>query len=173
MANRVVEGGMRAYDQAYMHKALEQALKAFEENEVPIGAVVIDAEGTVIGSGYNRTEQSMSQSRHAEVCALEEAGRVRQDWRLADCTLYVTVEPCLMCMSLICLSRVARVVYGTRSPLFGYQVEKELLPPVYGKHLRGVTSGVLEAEAQKLIEDFFQKKRIQSEEFRNDQRKTS
>lgn len=168
MVNRIVEGGVRTYDQTFMHKALEQALLAFESDEVPIGAVVVNAEGAIIGSGYNQTEQSYSQSRHAEVVALEMAGKGAKDWRLMDCTLYVTVEPCLMCMSLICLSRISRVVYGTPSPLFGYQIEKESLPVVYQKHLRGVTSGVLGDESQKLIEEFFKRKRVQSEKFGSD-----
>lgn len=158
MVNRVI-GEARAYDQFYMHQALEQAMRAFEVDEVPIGAVVIDAEGSVIGAGYNQTECRFSQSGHAEVQAIEMAGTTRKDWRLIDCTLYVTVEPCLMCMSLACLSRVARVVYGAPSPLFGYQVEKDFFPQFYRKHLKGITSGVLADEAQQLIEKFFQKKR--------------
>jgi tRNA(adenine34) deaminase len=158
MVNRVISEA-RAYDQAYMYKALEQAVLAFEVDEVPIGAIVIDAEGTVIGFGYNQTEHTFSQSRHAEVGALEMAGASRKDWRLIECTLYVTLEPCLMCMSLACLSRVSRVVYGAPSPLFGYQVEKDFFPKFYQKHLKGITSGVLADEAEKLIEKFFQKKR--------------
>ncbi len=158
MVNRIVEGGMRAYDQTFMHKAFEEAVKAYDADEVPIGAVVVTSEGAIIGSGYNQTEKSHSQSRHAEVLAIEQAGSTIRDWRLRGCTLYVTVEPCLMCMSLICLSRISRVVYGARSPLFGYQIEKELLPAVYKKHLKGVTSGVLEDESQRLIEEFFKKR---------------
>lgn len=167
MVNRII-GGTRAYDQTYMHKALEQAILAFEADEVPIGAIIVSAEGVVIGSGFNHTEHGYSQSYHAEVRAIEQAGIEGKDWRLTDCTLYVTVEPCLMCMSLVCLSRVSRVVYGAQSPLFGYQVEKEAFPEVYQKHLKGITSGVLSDESQKLIEDFFKKKRIQSEELRID-----
>jgi len=159
MVNGIIEGGMKAYDQTFMRKALEQALKAFEADEVPIGAVVVNAEGTIIGAGYNRTEALHSQSRHAEVAAIEESGIEIQDWRLSDCTLYVTVEPCCMCMSLICLSRIARVVYGAESPLFGYQREKEYFPEMYRKHLKGITSGVLADEAHRLLEEFFQKKR--------------
>jgi tRNA(adenine34) deaminase len=172
MVNRVVGEG-REYDQFYMHQALEQALKAFNSNEVPIGAIVVNPEGVVIGEGYNQTEQGFSQSRHAEVCALEQAGKVAKDWRLSGCTLYVTVEPCIMCMSLSCLSRIERVVYGAPSPLFGYQVGEYQLPEVYRKHLKGISSGVLSVEAQKLIEEFFQKKRVESEESRSNKSKAS
>ena len=161
MARRIIEGGVKAHDQAFMQMALRQALKACEADEVPIGAIVVSPEGNIVGAGYNQTEQLHSQSRHAEVQAIEQAGTVANDWRLSDCTIYVTVQPCLMCIGLICLSRISRVVYGAASPLFGYDLEKEKLPELYQKHLKGITSGVLEDESQRLIEEFFQKKRIE------------
>jgi tRNA(adenine34) deaminase len=165
MAYSIIESQARAYDEIFMKQALEMALCAYKENEVPIGAVVISKEGEVIGKGYNRTEQEYSQSRHAEVGALEQAGRVLKDWRLTGCTLYVTIEPCMMCLGLIGLSRVSRVVYGAQSPLFGLTLDKEMLPNVY-KHIKGITAGICEEEAQGLMERFFKEQRIAGEKLR-------
>lgn len=142
-----------------MDYALELAQEAFEHNEIPIGAVVVSSEGMVLGTGYNQTEKYNSQSRHAEVAALEEASTKQRDWRLEGATLYVTLEPCLMCMGLICLSRIERLVYAASSPLFGYTNSKESLPPLYTKHIKGISSGVKGEEAQALLEHFFRQKR--------------
>ncbi len=146
-------------DDRFMSEALSLAERAAEDEEVPIGAVVVSPEGIIIGKGYNKTEQLCSQSRHAEVMAIEEAGSDLGDWRLEGCVLYVTVQPCLMCMALICLSRIERLVYGAESPLFGYSLDKEMLPELYKKHIKGITSGILAQEAQKYIENFFKRKR--------------
>lgn len=149
-------------DQYYMSRALEFAQEAYACDEVPIGAIVV-AGDEILGVGRNRTEECYAQSRHAEVYAIEEAGKKRGTWRLDGCTVYVTLEPCIMCMGLLCLSRVERVVYGASSPLFGYHLDKELLPALYRKHMKGITSGVLEKESQKLLEQFFRDKRKTSE----------
>ena len=93
-------------NEVYMRQSLELALKAYNEDEVPIGAVVLDKDGSVIGRGYNRTESCKTQTAHAELLALAEAGKVQNDWRLDGCTLFVTLEPCSMCMAAIKLSRV-------------------------------------------------------------------
>lgn len=146
-------------DQYYMAFALEEARKAYECNEVPIGAIVVSG-AEIIGVGRNSTEECYTQSRHAEVIAVEQAGKSRKDWRLAGCTLYVTLQPCIMCMGLLCLSRIERLVYGAESPLFGYHLDKELLPALYKKHMRGITSGVLGEASQNLLEKFFREKRI-------------
>lgn len=146
-------------DQHFMSLALELAQKAYEHDEVPIGALVVSSEGLVLGTGFNQTEESHSQSRHAEVHAVEQAGKALGTWRLTGCALYVTLQPCVMCMGLLCLSRIERLVYGAASPLFGYHLDKELLPVLYKKHMKGITSGVLEAESQKLLEQFFTEKR--------------
>ncbi len=97
----------------------------------------------------------------------EQAGKYGKDWRLNGCTLYVTVEPCIMCMGLIALSRVSRIVYGAQSPLFGSTVDREMLPSVY-KHIEGITSGVGEDEIQALMKRFFKEKRMKGEEHRRD-----
>lgn len=147
-----------------MRMALEQACKAQEKNEVPIGAIVVDAQEKVLGKGYNLTQTYYGQNNHAEIRAIAQAGRKIQDWRLDDCTLYVTLQPCLMCMSLIGLSRIKRLVYGAPSPLFGYHLDKEGLPDLYKKHIKGITSGILAQEAQLLLKNFFKNKRNNREQ---------
>ncbi len=109
-------------DQKYMKMALAQAKKAFAADEVPIGAIVVDSEGQVMGRGYNQVEKKHLQTAHAEVIAISRACKKVGDWRLNDCTLYVTLEPCTICMGLVGLSRVKRVVFGAQSTLFGYQL---------------------------------------------------
>ena len=150
-------------DTYYMKKALVLAQKAFDSGEIPIGAVVVTPAGAIIGSGYNWTEHACSQSGHAEVRAIEKAGKKMGDWRLDGCTIYITLQPCLMCMSLICLSRIARIVYGAESPLFGYHLDKEAMPCLYKKHIKGITSGVLAEESIHLVEKFFKLKRKKGE----------
>ena len=142
-----------------MKKALALARKAADQDEVPIGAVVVSAEGVVLGSGYNQTVKRHTQSRHAEVCAIERAGKKMQDWRLDNCTVYVTLQPCIMCIGLMCLSRISRLVYGAQSPLFGYESGFDSLPCFYKKHIKGITTGVLAEESQSLLEQFFKQKR--------------
>lgn len=162
MADAIIESPMKEYDAFFMKEALQQALAAYHLREVPIGAVVVSSEGQVLGRGYNATENEHCQSRHAEIRAIEQAGSALADWRLTGATLYVTIEPCIMCMGLIGLSRVSRVVYGARSPLFGSTLDKEMLPSVY-KHIQGITSGVLAQEAQQLMEKFFKEQRMKGE----------
>jgi tRNA(adenine34) deaminase len=155
-------------DSYYMQQALELAEQALAHDEVPIGALVVDhvcdkIAGAIIGCGYNQTEYCKSQSRHAEVIAIEQAGQQRQDWRLDGCTLYVTLQPCLMCISLVGLSRIERVVYGAKSPLFGYDLDKELLPDLYKRQIKGVTSAVEAEQAEALLKKFFKTKRTHHE----------
>lgn len=143
-----------------MRKALALAQRAYENNEVPIGAIVVNEENKIIGRGYNLSQSKHSQSYHAEVRAIEAAGKKNKDWRLESCTIYVTLEPCLMCMSLIGLSRIKRIVYGAHSPLFGYHLDKEFLPSLYKRQIENVTSGVLIHEVEQLLKKFFKLKRM-------------
>ncbi len=104
----------------YMTKAIRQAEVAFRKGEVPVGAVVVDQNGTVLGRGHNQTETKKCQTAHAERFAIEAACKKRGDWRLEGCSIYITLEPCLMCFGLIHLSRLSTVYFGARSPLFGF-----------------------------------------------------
>jgi tRNA(adenine34) deaminase len=153
----------RPDDQFYMDAALAQAKKAFLANEVPIGAVVIDTQGTIIGRGYNQVEKKQQQAAHAEVLAIQKANKVFNNWRLNHCWLYVTVEPCRMCMGLIRLSRMAGVIYGIDSPLFGYSLDRESEFPVYKENVVKVIKGLRAQEAADLLKQFFKQKRKKNE----------
>ncbi len=145
-------------DLFFMDKALEQAQIAYDKNEVPIGAIVV-SEGDIIGSGYNQVESLKSQAYHAELSAIKQAGLYKDTWRLENSTIYVTVEPCVMCFGLIGLSRISRLVYGASSPLFGYHLDLPNLPLLYQRHIKGVTQGVRFEQAEQLLKKFFGKKR--------------
>ena len=145
-------------DLLYMKEAYKQAECAYELQEVPIGAVVVDGNGIVIGAGYNKVESKKNQIAHAEVIAIEKATHSVGDWRLDSCWVYVTVEPCLMCIGLIKLSRCAGLFYGISSPLYGYtqyvddsiKLEKNMI----------VLSGLLEIEITVLMKYFFASQRF-------------
>jgi len=107
-----------ADDEKFMRLAIEQAKLAEAEGEVPIGAVVV-CNGEVIGRGYNRKNSGKSALKHAEIVAIEDASKVIGDWRLDECSLYVTLEPCLMCAGAIIHARVRNVFFGTTEPKFG------------------------------------------------------
>jgi tRNA(adenine34) deaminase len=148
-----------AQDNAFMAEALAHARVAAGHGEVPIGAVVVNAEGEIIGSGYNATEGCHTQAAHAEIRALAAAGMRKNDWRLTECWLYVTLEPCFMCMGLVYLSRLAGVVYGAQSPLFGGQLDSSRMVSVYKVNTLIVIGGVCKQEASDMLKAFFKKKR--------------
>jgi tRNA(adenine34) deaminase len=106
-------------DEFFMRQAIKQAHLALKHDEVPVGAIVVNSDGRIIGRGYNQTEKRSAQIFHAESIAIAKAGRQLGDWRLCGCWVYVTLEPCAMCMNLIQLSRCAGIAYGATSPLFG------------------------------------------------------
>ena len=139
-----------------MDDALAEAAKAFRKNEVPIGAVVVK-DDSVIARGYNMVEAKKRATAHAEIVAIDAASRALGDWRLDGCTVYVTVEPCHMCMGAFYLSRVRRVVYGARQPRSGACGsvddfhEAELF-----NHRIEVAGGVREAESISLLQRFFE-----------------
>jgi tRNA(adenine34) deaminase len=152
-------------DQFFMAQALKQARLALKYNEVPVGAVIVSPEGEIIGRGYNQTEKRSSQAFHAEMLAVASAGRHIGDWRLCDCWIYVTLEPCSMCMSLIRLSRCAGLVYGAASPLFGYQVvDKDGSFSVYKENVVESVAGLYAEESAALLKGFFRARRIKKKE---------
>lgn len=146
-------------DILYMREALVQAAIAGEHDEVPIGAIIVDASGVIVATGYNKTEQEKTQRAHAESCAIEEACKKVGDWRLEGCWLYVTLEPCMMCMGLILLSRLQGVVFGADSPLFGYRLDNYELSPVYKGDTIQLIKGVCAEETANMLRQFFKKKR--------------
>jgi tRNA(adenine34) deaminase len=146
--------------QFFMQKALLQAKKAFIKKEVPVGAIIVDAKGTILARSYNLVEARHTQAAHAEIRALIKAGKKLGDWRLNDCWLYVTLEPCAMCMNLIILSRMKGVVYGATSLLFGYHlVDKKDASWVYKKDTPAIIGGIRSDESIALLKKFFKDKR--------------
>lgn len=146
-------------DYEYMQQAFERAQHAYDEDEVPVGAVVVDPDGVVIARAYNRVEADNTQCAHAESQAIASAGAARGDWRLDGCWVYVTLEPCSMCMHLMYLSRVAGVVYGADSPLFGSHLDKDLGHRVYKRGAVKRVAGVCAGQAAALLKKFFKEKR--------------
>ncbi|MCL5436269.1 MAG: nucleoside deaminase [Candidatus Dependentiae bacterium] len=147
------------HDVEHMQRALRIAGEAAAIGEVPIGALVVDAQGMVIGEGCNLVEREQCQDQHAELCAIRAACRARGDWRLEGCTLYVTLEPCIMCIGCIALSRVARLVYGADSPQFGYRGSREDICTLYGGAICNVTTGICRDEVEALMRTFFRQQR--------------
>lgn len=146
-------------DEKYMYEAMKQAKKAGAKREVPIGAVIV-FQDEVIATGFNEREASQTTLSHAELIAIEEANKKIGSWRLEDCTLYVTLEPCPMCAGAIVQSRIKRVVYGAPDPKAGCAgTLMNLLEEERFNHQVEVTSGVLEEECGTLLRDFFRELR--------------
>lgn len=138
-----------------MQLALLEAQKALLLGEVPIGAIITDETGAVLGTGYNQVETSNTQTAHAEILALIQAAKKKGDWRLQNCTLYSTLEPCAMCMSAIVLSRVRCVVFAASSPVFGYRVDKQIGFTLYNCPIE-IHEGILASDAKALLQIFFE-----------------
>ena len=144
-------------DEYYMSLALRQAEEAFDLDEVPVGAVVV-CNGKVIGSGYNQTERLNDVTAHAEMIALTAASNNLGGKYLPQCTLYVTVEPCIMCAGALGWSQIGRIVYGASDPKRGFtKFCSEDITPLHPKTI--VTTGIMAQEASELMTEFFKKKR--------------
>ncbi|WP_394427374.1 tRNA adenosine(34) deaminase TadA [Vreelandella stevensii] len=147
-------------DEFYMHRALDQAHLAMAAGEVPVGAVVVDGGGEIVGVGHNAPLSSCDPSGHAEVRALRDAGQRLGNYRLEGCTLYVTLEPCMMCTGTMVHARIQRLVYAAAEPRAGMVESKaNLLAQPWFNHHIDVTGGVLAAQASKLLKQFFADKR--------------
>lgn len=154
-------------DEQYMRLAIAEAKRALTYNEVPIGAVIVYKD-EVIAAGYNIRETLQTTLSHAELIAIAEANKSIGSWRLEDCTLYVTLEPCPMCAGAIVQSRIKRVVYGARDPKAGCAgTLMNLLGDDRFNHQVDVTSGVLELECSGLIKDFFSQLRLSKKDKSN------
>jgi tRNA(adenine34) deaminase len=143
----------------WMLAALELARQAFDEGEVPVGAVIVHQDA-IIGTGYNQREQLRDPTAHAEMIAITQAAEVLGSWRLLDCTLYCTLEPCPMCAGAIVQARIPTVVYGTTDPKAGachslYQITAD--PRL--NHRATVMGGVLQADCQAVLQAFFAQQR--------------
>lgn len=146
-------------DEKYMKEAIKQAKKAYALGEVPIGCVIV-YEDKIIGRGYNRRTIDKNTIAHAEMMAIKKASKKMDDWRLEDCTMYVTLEPCQMCSGAIVQSRMKRVVIGCMNPKAGCAGSiLNLLQMEQFNHQVELEKGVLEEECSGLMKSFFQELR--------------
>lgn len=151
-------------DETFMKRAIELALAAAALGEVPVGAVLVGPDG-IVSEAANRRESAADPLGHAEILAIADASRKLGRWRLSDCTLYVTLEPCVMCAGAIVQSRIGRVVYGAVDRKAG-AVESlyQILGDARLNHRPQITSGVSAAACGEMLTDFFQKKRAQKKD---------
>ena len=146
-------------DEKYMREAIKQARKAAKIDEVPIGCVIV-YDDKIIARGYNRRNTDKSTLAHAETIAIRKAAKVIGDWRLEDCTMYITLEPCPMCAGAIVQARIPRVVVGAMNPKAGCAGSVINLLQMDGfNHKAELTSGVLVDECRTMLQDFFKEMR--------------
>lgn len=146
-------------EERYMKEAIRQARKAWKLREVPIGCVIVKDQ-KIIARGYNRRNTDKNTLAHAELQAIKKASRAVGDWRLEDCTMYITLEPCQMCAGAIVQARIPRVVIGSRNPKAGCagSILNLLQVPEFN-HQVELTEGVLEEECSAMLTDFFRELR--------------
>lgn len=149
-------------DEKYMKEAYKQAKKAYDLGEVPIGCVIVH-EGVIIGRGYNRRNTDKNTLAHAEITAIKRASRIIGDWRLEDCTMYVTLEPCQMCAGAIVQARIPRVVMACMNPKAGCagSILNIFNMPEFNHQVEAVR-GVMEEECSALLKTFFKELRIRN-----------
>ncbi len=151
-------------DELFMWEAIKEAYKARKKDEVPIGCVIVK-DNQVIARAHNLRESKQKSTSHAEILAIEQANEIVGSWRLENCTLYVTLEPCPMCAGAILLSRVERVVYGATDPKGGSVDSCMKMYDVSGwNHYPKVCSGILKDECSTLLKEFFAMKRKQKKQ---------
>nr|WP_198144137.1 tRNA adenosine(34) deaminase TadA [Gilvimarinus agarilyticus] len=156
----------RPEDLRWMQEAQALAEQAADNDEVPVGAVVV-RDGLIVGRGYNRPIGGCDPTAHAEMMALREAARQLGNYRLNDCTLYVTLEPCTMCVGAMVHARVGRLVYGTTEPKAGVvESQAQLLDAPYFNHSVQVTGGVAREACQQQLSAFFKRRRHEQKQQR-------
>lgn len=155
---------IKSVEEKYMKEALKQAKKAYALGEVPIGCVIVH-EGKIIGRGYNRRNTDKNTLAHAEITAINKASKVIGDWRLEECTLYVTLEPCQMCAGAIVQARIPKVVMGCMNPKAGCagSILNILEMPQFNHQVK-VTRGILEADCSQMLKTFFEELRIRNKQ---------
>ena len=146
-------------DERFMKEAIRQAKKAYAMEETPIGCVMVH-EGKIIARGYNKRNKKKNTLAHAEIIVINKASRVLGDWRLEECTMYITLEPCQMCAGAIVQARIPRVVIGCRNPKAGCagSILNLLNVPAFN-HQVELTEGILQEECSTLLKEFFRKLR--------------
>ena len=141
----------------WMKHAYNEAMKANREDEVPIGAIIIN-DNKIIGRGYNQVEKLKDSTAHAEIICITSAANSLNDWRLNNSSIYVTKEPCVMCYGAILNARIKNIYYGFSDNNFGFRskIKEEKL---FNNHLKNIEGSILEPDCKKIIEDFFASKR--------------
>lgn len=148
----------------FMREALKEAEIALAHDEIPIGCVLVK-EGHIIGRGHNAREDLQRAIMHAEMMAIEEANQLEGNWRLLDTTLFVTIEPCVMCSGAIGLARIPQVVYGAKNQKFGAAGSLyDILTDERLNHRVQVETGILEQECAQIMQDFFRQRRQKAKE---------
>jgi tRNA(adenine34) deaminase len=143
-----------------MQAALAEARKAWDQAEVPVGAIVVDPAGEIIGRGHNQPIASADPTAHAEIVALRQAAACRGNYRLPGCVMYVTIEPCIMCLGALLQARIQRLVFGAPDPKGGACVSLyRLAEDERLNHRLAVVAGVAEAECRDLLQEFFRRRR--------------
>ncbi len=154
---------MTVTDEFFMNEALLEAKKAFIAGEVPIGAVIVHS-GKILARSHNLVESLQDASKHAELICLQKAAKVLENWRLLECTLYCTLEPCSMCAGAMLLFRIPRLVWGAPDMRHGANGSfVDLFSKNHPTHNIDITSGVLQEECSKILKEFFQIRRMGSE----------
>jgi tRNA(Arg) A34 adenosine deaminase TadA len=147
-------------DEYWMREALGQAKRAAQRDEVPVGAVLVDLAGELIASGHNQPISALDPTAHAEIVVIREAAKLLKNYRLPGTTLYVTIEPCAMCVGALVHARVSRIVFGALEPKTGaIQSAHRFFESAQFNHYPQVLGGVLDAECADLISKFFRQKR--------------
>jgi tRNA(adenine34) deaminase len=161
ISKRIVMNEQQQQDQQFMRRAIELAQQAEQYNEIPVGAVVV-YQGNIIGEGFNQSIRLNDPSAHAEMLAIRQAGQQLNNYRLIDCTLYVTLEPCPMCAGLLVHGRLKRIVFGAFDTKTGaIHSQFNLANSDKLNHQLAITGGVLQAECGELLSQFFKKRRQQ------------
>ena len=145
--------------ETFMREALKEAEIALAHDEIPIGCVIVK-DGEIIGRGHNAREELQRAVMHAEIMAIENANLREESWRLLDCTLFVTIEPCVMCSGAIGLARIPKVVYGAKNQKFGAAGSLyDILTDERLNHRVDVETGILESECAGIMQEFFRNRR--------------
>lgn len=153
----------------YMKRALALAEEAAAEGEVPVGAVVVQRKtGRIIGEGRNRRETAKNALAHAEVIAIDQACRTLGGWRLPDCALYVTLEPCPMCCGAIINARIDQVVFGAYDPKSGSAVSVQNMFGMPYNYRPELIGGIMEQECAELLSDFFRRLRLRGKKYKKE-----